>query len=420
VVTDEVTHVGVQILGFGPAALGVFVAADRLGLLDSLLATGVLVLEREPTFDQMTRRLFPWQVRTNSLGREFVDGLARAGRFGELLADPAIASLALSTEIVHMSRVHRFMAGLAEATRRVLVESGNSPRFGVSVRAVEQLPGGGFLTRDAAGRIIAMSDSVVLAVGAAEVPRTPPTGGPVIHSGRVLRQELGEVASAVGSGRSIRIVGDSHSAFSVVDLLSRELGDRMRVGQGHILVRQVRRFFRDVAAARRAGEPVGDGDVCPESGKVNRFDGLRGDALAAYERIVSGQDRRFVLRHAGADLSDLEQPAITIQASGYRARFVRIAQPTGEPLVCRSADGGPETDSRCRVLGADGRRVSGLYALGLGHSPRTGSGHRRASVNFFHGADGAALVSSLVGRLGGQRTSACGPAVRINVVGGLS
>lgn len=412
----QVRHFGTQIVGFGPAALGVFVAADRISLLDDLLDAGVLVLEEQPSLEQMTRKLYPWRIQTNSAGQDFVEGLGRAGRYHRLFDDPIVAALTVSTNIVQMSMVRHFTAVLAEATWHELVESGNRPQFGVNVHMIEQLPDGGFLTRDASGWPLASSDTVVLAAGATEVLKAL-ADGPVIPSGRFLQSELGETVPVLRSGRPIRIVGDSHSAFSVADLLTRELGTGMRSGQGQILIRRVRRFFPDVDAARKAGEAFSNGDICPETGNVNRFAGLRGDALAAYERILSGQDRRFMLVQSGADLSRVQRPAITIHASGYSARAVRITRPAGEPMVLRSADGGPETDSRCQVIGVDGQRVPGLYALGLGHSPGAPGGQRRASVNFFHGVDAARLVSSLLVRVGVQRASAHRTAAPTKMIG---
>ena len=91
------------------------------------------------------------------------------------------------------------------------------------------------------------------------------------------------------------MVGGSHSAFAVAGLLLRapvpwRPGAITIAHRSPVLV-----TYPDVAAARADGAGVAAGQLCPATGMVHRFGGLRSDAAALYRRVRQGTERRVRL-----------------------------------------------------------------------------------------------------------------------------
>ncbi|MYU12623.1 hypothetical protein GTZ78_18450, partial [Streptomyces sp. SID8361] len=55
-----------QVVGFGPAALGVALAADRGGVLEQFLGEGLVFLDRDTTRRPPGGRRLPYLIESNS------------------------------------------------------------------------------------------------------------------------------------------------------------------------------------------------------------------------------------------------------------------------------------------------------------------------------------------------------------------
>lgn len=70
---------GCQMVGVGVGALGVLLAADRLGVLPNLLDRGVVLIDRLPRGRMSGASRLAYAVSPNSRGGEFIAGIAGDG-----------------------------------------------------------------------------------------------------------------------------------------------------------------------------------------------------------------------------------------------------------------------------------------------------------------------------------------------------
>ncbi len=131
--------------------------------------------------------------------------------------------------------------------------------------------------------------------------------------------------------------------------------------------------YPDVESARAQGIAVTPADVCPATGVVNRFGGLRADAAALYERIRAGAEPRVRLVDLRADgdwISELARSrGPVVAATGYGSSVSRVLL---EPDAAEDAHSvQPGWDGLGRLLSGSGEIVPGVFGLGLGtHRPR--------------------------------------------------
>jgi hypothetical protein len=167
----------------------------------------------------------------------------------------------------------------------------------------------------------------------------------------------------------VTVLGGSHSGWAVAARL---------VSTGGGLVTLVQRrpppiFYPSAAEATADGygfHPVSD--VCPLSGRVHRFGGLRGPARDLALRAVRGGAARFrLVTDAGpwtparlAALGVLPAPAV-VACFGYGPRLPELSR-HGRPLRLRTAGGALDTGTDGVVRDEAGAVVPGLFAYGLG------------------------------------------------------
>ncbi|MEU6021888.1 hypothetical protein [Micromonospora sp. NPDC047134] len=376
-----------QVIGFGAAALGIPIAADRQGRLTDLLGRGCVFFD--------SRRPREWtslgyDILSNSAGADFLVGIDPAGAFAEALDTPQARSLlAAGTRPVPLPTASVFLHDLAGRVAEHLAGLGDEVRFGSRVDHIVVEPGGVFRSHDAQGRTLARSRHAVLAVGAA--PR--PAGAGWLTSEAFLRGHcLTHAKTAVAEGHRIRIVGGSHSAFSVAGMVLREWGDELTTGQVWIDARRPVRLYGANLKDRHSPADVVD----PDTGEVNRFCGLRGPARDLYQAVVRGDERRVLLTEGGGEPRPAVRPELTVSAQGYRARPVPVRTEQGEVLVGPTD---PAVDRDGRLLDArTGNPVPGLFALGLGYrhiAPDGTAGYPRAALNIFHGDAADRILATL-------------------------
>jgi hypothetical protein len=236
-------------------------------------------------------------------------------------------------------------------------------------------------------------DRVVLGLGGAA--RLPVGADPNVdlHSDPVLREPgLRTLLSRLDPVRpTVTIVGGSHSAFAVARRLLRT---DVPWRPGAIEVRHrspIRLTYADAAAARADGQVVRTEDVCPATGLVHRFGGLRTDAAALYRAVRSGAERRIrLVPLTGVSVrSDFRDAGggPTVWATGYGSAV--------EPLL--SSGNGHDSirwDGDGRLV-VDGRVWPGVFGMGLGTGrPRSA---RTGGEPAFHGSvDGVWFYQRIV------------------------
>jgi hypothetical protein len=250
---------------------------------------------------------------------------------------------------------------------------GADVRLGSRVSAVRPHRAGGASVRltDWAGHSQTLdADRLILAVGGTphlptEVARLRPAS--LRHSDELLRPAgLAEVLEALPPNPRIVIVGRAHSAFSVADrLLSSSYAASWGAAAVTVATRGgVRVTYPDVHAARADRAVFTEDDVCPQSGRVWRLCGLRGDAARRYRLARDGLDPRLVVEElAGDALAARTSTAdLVVAATGYRTAALG--------LVSGAVSAHPDGSLADRW----GRPLPGIRTIGLGSGSRRGEG----------------------------------------------
>ncbi|MFF7370359.1 hypothetical protein [Streptomyces tricolor] len=389
-----------QVIGCGPAALGLALAADRRAELPRLLAEGTAFLDRSPTPAALGGLRFPFLIDANSVGRDFFAGVRADGAFAAALHGRAGRQLRERHDRgVPLRLVGAFMNDLSRAVEDVLPDGFT---YGADVRGVRRNRDGSWTSVDGAGSALVTSESVVLATGGyedtARVSRrygVPP--GRLIGSAQLLSGRLDEAARVIGSGGRIAILGGSHSGFAAAQLLLDRFGDGIPAGGLVLVHRSISLSYADLSETESVPAAlVGRLETCPESGVINRFHGLRSGPRELCLRALQGHEPRLTLRETGSAgaRTALAEAGLVVHALGYRTREVPLFDPWGQRIP--TGDGTVAVDDRCRVLNADRTPVPGVFGLGLGYARSDAWGRRRVGINTFHGEDAERIVSQVL------------------------
>jgi hypothetical protein len=368
------------LVGGGPAGAALLMAAARTGALDTLLDDGLIVIHAGPASGFGAGRLGGYLVRSDTRARIFAECAA------PILGDEPPGGLIARCDHDEPVPLRTAATLLAAAGRRVLDRIRTHPRAVVlsPARVTRLRATADRVTLRLAGRPPVHVHRAVLALGGR--PWTPPglpaDGRLVRHSEQVLRRRgyrdlIARLSAALPPGRDagprVTVVGGSHSAFAVAGLLLRA---PVRWAPGAITIAHrspVLVTYPDAAAARADGAVVRGDQVCPATGMVHRFGGLRSDAAAVYQRIRRGAEprARLVRVPAGWDwFADVarDDPAV-VAATGYGPAL------TG--LLGSGCDGGGtggwwDGDGRLRT--GSGGVLPHVYGLGLGTRRPRGPG----------------------------------------------
>jgi hypothetical protein len=421
---------GTIVCGGGPAGLGPLVAAAKRGHLTSVLNAGVLVVERDV-------RLGPgaigrYGLRGNSFASAFLECLDTTvdeGLFDNVRTSQATEVLAkMGQEVPHLRLVADYLSAIGETIHSALEAS---PASGVavrtSVRRVRLLVQGGvrvLLEPERAKPYEVTARRALLTLGG-RPPKQMLDGEllpgldlkayaeKVVHSSTLLQGDTRLLGSTTkGRHPRVAVIGGSHSAWSVAWLLMQDPYESLRGGRPliEILHRSpVRLFYMSVAEALADGydlDPIAD--VCPLSGRVHRFSGLRGDAreLAreVFGLIPGGQASRWVsclsLRDAYAEavVDILENADLIVSAIGYDAALPELQDVDGEPIMTRDGPVGLDVSRAGEIVDNKGASLPALTAYGLGAglaSSRMVGGEPSASTR----ADGVWLYQHDIGDL---------------------
>ncbi|HYN38337.1 MAG TPA: hypothetical protein VES39_03705 [Rhodospirillales bacterium] len=166
----------------------------------------------------------------------------------------------------------------------------------------------------------------------------------------------------------------------------------------------IRHYYGSLAEARRGRIGLEPLEVCPSTGIVNRFSGLRGEAAAFSRRVHGGGEPRVSLidavqRPAGAE-DAIGGADLVVVATGYDAPPLRFIGPDGQTIAVDHRQGFA-ADERNRLLRADGRPVDGIYVTGLARryvsAAKPALAAIGAGVGVYQQIDGVTIAVELAG-----------------------
>lgn len=393
-----------QVIGFGPAALGLPVAADRTGLLAALSGEGVAFVDGQPGPQALRGSRFPYLVASNSPAEDFLSTLDTEGAFARVLEQPAAQSIrGHGRRPVPLRLVGEHLGDLADAVTGWLAGGSGQAVYNRRITSVRRDGDGTFTSLTADQRPVLRSRAVVLATGAREeLSGLPPGLAAAAHrmvaSGDVLAGRSDSAVAALQAGGRVTVVGASHSGFTVAQQLLQRCGDRVGPGQVTIVHRRIDLAFDSLADMRRSPwRPSSPPVVCPDTGVVNRFRGLRNSARELCTAVLRGQERRIRLAAWGSAeaTAAIGDSALLVYAAGYRSTAPDLVDDAGGPIPVLRHGGYVAVDAGCRVLGGAGP-VPGVYGLGIGFARPDSRGERRVGLNIFHGPDAEEILHGLL------------------------
>jgi dTDP-4-amino-4,6-dideoxygalactose transaminase len=385
------------VVGGGPAGTALLTAATKRGQLPELAASGLVVVERDS------------HVGGGRLGRYAITSDSTATTFLSAVKDNAHPELAQLVD----HACGRAVAAYTDSLGVPLVEVGPLLReTGERLAAIVRANGGSVLTgheaiaavrdpdglwtvklrRLADGHVIEQrTRAVAIATGGhqpldrlaaqtvAGARLVDIAGDRLVQSDDVLT--LGgfeKVADLLSTRRAPRIavIGGSTSALTTVALLLRGR-PALPLGAGAITLlhrRPLRPFYPSVEAAHAEGfTDFGPNDICPVSGFVYRLAGFRLEARDLVVRMLGidgrAPDPRVALHRIDGDDAAarriVQDADLVIAALGYRPHALPVLDAHGASVPLAARGGAPMVDKHCRVVGADGAAIPGLYGIGL-------------------------------------------------------
>ncbi|MGB8957257.1 MAG: hypothetical protein WCC10_17935 [Tumebacillaceae bacterium] len=413
------TEYKVAICGCGPAGISPLVYLEEQGRLDQLLAEGACLIESSARIGDGT--IGKYRITANSLGKVFLEifknpnspmlqymkqqpSYRKIQGFLETAPPlPVIGEVLADMGRYIAGRVAEFPSSqLHDCSQVQRIQLRADGRFDVTFRQV--------LPPDQPQMITA--DHVIYNLGGHQ--ELPPflekrfrTGQPVWLSGEFLQgqhdQRLHELLRNDKGPLKLVMVGAAHSAFSALYRLKNQFGlvpgDQMSVNMTHRS--PVRLFYSSPEEAERDGYPFDPvEDVCPLSGRVNRYSGMRYDSCALGKEVLAGQYGNVTLTSV-AEMSDAEYEAMLDEADiilsciGYRNRAVEFLDADGSPLEFLDDHNKVFTDENSNPYRTNGEAIHGLYMFGLGAGLRTG-GSNGGEASYAGRIDGVWFYQHLV------------------------
>lgn len=326
-VAATVSRVTTALVGGGPAAFGVLAELVESGRIEQRAQRGMQIVSAGPAERFGAGRLGDYLVRSDTRGHVFVECARPHLETGKRCDRDAVQTCETNEPVDLASAADL----LARAGRHLLRRAGGIRE--VTVRASTQVTGlrstgtDGALVELATTRGTVLADEVLLALGGR--PWAPSITRPVdalaLHSDVALQAPgMASILHTLSHGEPrVTIVGGAHSAFAVAGLLLR-LPLAWSAGSITVLHRRpVLVTYPDTGAARADGVDVRADCVCPDTGIVHRFGGLRADSAALFRRVHDGDDPRVHLVRVDSPELHTCDPVV-IAATGYRSRVMDL------------------------------------------------------------------------------------------------
>jgi hypothetical protein len=390
------TEFGIVFCGGGPATLGPFVCAARMGRLDELLDQGVLVVERGPRIGGGS--LGHYGISSNSVAIAFLEGLdelPKGSAFDGVRNDIA------TVELRKMSGVHAPLnlagayldslgAAVAEVVERhpacaIMRETTVSEvRVGDSGVAVATENGAKQVVR-ARKAVIAMGGRVPDDFEKLEIAPGLSLNRHVHklkHASALFDKRIGlprRLIDAVRTSGEVAVVGGSHSAWSVAWIMMNDPRFRTETNEQPTVTllhrSPIRLFYLTKEDAEAERYPFDrELDVCPVSGRVNRVSGLKGDAreLARGALGLAEDDLPIRLIQVGKSgdrreaAAALDTAGLIVAATGYRPRLPGLVTEAGRPIEPAQSSAGLAVTDGAEMVATGGETVSNVLTYGLG------------------------------------------------------
>jgi len=173
------------------------------------------------------------------------------------------------------------------------------------------------------------------------------------------------------------IVGGSHSAWAAAFNFLNKISRDVELEEGSIVILHrspIRMYYGSLEEAETAGYKVDPiKDVCPLTGRVNRYGGLRYHVnILAQSVVLAESEKRIKCVHMGAqaDQAAIEQlfndAVLVVAAIGYAARVPTIVDAHGATVTLQSTFGQLTTNAKGQCSNQDGVLLPNVLAYGLG------------------------------------------------------
>ena len=428
---------GHAVCGLGPAGCGFLLHAFKRGALDQLVRDGLIVIDRSRR--PGTGKVGDYHLTGNSLASVFMDCIDDPDFgtfFDDLRAnDPAVRAMrALGFDVPKLDLVGDFLAVMTTRFIDYLtsqygvpilldtaIERITKPLHGDYLLQLRQQPTGA--TREiAASTVIAAfggRQPVELVARSELLPgvtldrcreRLLMSDDFLMMSDEAIREHVRPIT---GADDVVVLVGGSHSAFSAVDRLTAALEP---VGLRRVTMLHrgpIRLFFASAEDAKREGYPFNDpDDICPISGRVNRFGGLRYracDVAKSVLRCGKMPDREVAVDLVPLSTCDpsvhdevrrrLDLAPAVIACLGYQANLPPLVDADGREIELRNTMSGLEVDATGQVLTVHNEPLRSLYGYGLGSDLLKTSAAIGGEPSFSGRADGVWLYQNHGGQV---------------------
>jgi hypothetical protein len=413
----------------------VIVCAAQDGRLDELLEQGVFVIEKGESL--CAGSIGHYRVTGNTSAASFVGWLGSPESrdlFEAVAADPATeVLLRRGSRYPPLRLVGSYLERLGVALQQILESHQEcTVALGTSVRSVHLLAGGGVRViaepiGDSAGVFSVTAAHAVIAMGGCEPPGLENLSllpgltladykSKLCHASALIDDRLGpppHLVEAVRETGSVVVVGGSHSAWSAAWVLLRDRGFRDAGGKPPrvmVLHRSPLLFFYTTAPeARAAGYAFDDVlDVCPSSGTVYRYGGLRAPDTRALALAAVGSGRRKPPVRAVHLVDEpevrtdvrraLDAAGLVVGAVGYHARLPDLAWEDGRRLEPAVSETGLVVTRDAKLVTAEGAVVPEILVYGLGAGLAADSG-LACEPSYAGRFDAVRLYQNEVGRI---------------------
>lgn len=415
---------GYAVAGFGPAGCGFLLHAIKTKSIERLVNDGLVIIDREakPGPGKISR----YQLTGNSLSRAFldcVDDPDLAWLFEDLCkSDPSVKQLqALEFEAPPLDIVGDFLTMMAKRTLDHLKEKYGIPvLLETEIDQLQRQPSGSFtlsLRHRQTGQTSTMSaENVICALGGRQsrqvventeiAPKLPLSEFSdhlmVSDDFLMMSDEAVRAAIPLKDGGDVVVVGGSHSAISTIDRLTEALAP---VGLKSLTMAHaspLRLYYASAEEARADNYPFLDpDDICPMSGRVNRFGGLRYRSLDVAKSILkTGRMPEhdvainwLQLRSSSAAMirQTLDKAPTVIAAMGYQANLPSLVDDRNVEIPLCNLPRGVEVDETGQVNTVNQGPMPGLFAIGIGSTLLRRSDEIGGEASFRGVADGVWL-----------------------------
>ncbi len=301
---------GYAVAGFGPAGCGFLLHAIKTNAIEQLVDDGLIVIDRAST--PGPGKVGDYQLTGNSLSRAFldcVDDPALSWLFDDLCrTHPSIKRLrALEFQAPPLDIVGDFLTAVAKRTMEHLVKEHGVPvLLETEIDLMQHHVSGGYTltlrNRQTEKTFTISAKNVIAALGGQQarkvVEATEILPGVVLGQSTdhlmvsdaflMMPDEAVRAAIPMSEGSAdIVVVGGSHSAISTIDRLTQALAPVGLKRLTMLHASPLRLYYDTAAEAKADNYPFLDpDDICPMTGRVNRFGGLRYRSLDVAKSIV--------------------------------------------------------------------------------------------------------------------------------------